>query len=272
MESPLRLLLNDLIVRVKYSNGRCITEFKQRQRVSKKQLQSLAGKLNWASAVVHGGRVFLRRIINSFTCLRQDWHKIRVQGELLADITWWQDFIASFNGKSLILDKIPVTSVITDACRSGGGGFHDLDWFYVNWEQDFPGCSSFHINELEAFSVILAAKRWSSSWENKRVIVLCDNMATVACINKCIQGTRDLKELDDLVLHFRGINSSQYSGHSFRRGGASFALECGLPGEVIQAHGDWRSDAYKAYLDPSLSYRHQVMHAFATAFTSSSLK
>ncbi|CAC5365146.1 unnamed protein product [Mytilus coruscus] len=142
-------------------------------------------KLNWASAVVHGGRVFLRRIINSFTCLRQDWHKIRVQGELLADITWWQDFIASFNGKSLILDKIPVTSVITDACRSGGGGFHDLDWFYVNWEQDFPGCSSFHINELEAFSVILAAKRWSSSWENKRVIVLCDNMATVACINKC---------------------------------------------------------------------------------------
>ncbi|CAC5418431.1 TTN [Mytilus coruscus] len=68
---------------------------------------------------------------------------------------------------------------------SGGGGFHDLDWFYVNWEQDFPGCSSFHINELEAFSVILAAKRWSSSWENKRVIVLCDNMATVAFINKC---------------------------------------------------------------------------------------
>ena len=60
-----------------------------------------------------------------------------------------------------------------------------------------------------------------------------------------------------------GIDSHNYSGHSFRRGGASFALECGVPGELIQAQGDWKSDAYKAYLDPSLQYRKQVMQKFA---------
>ena len=41
-----------------------------------------------------------------------------------------------------------------------------------------------------------------------------------------------------------GINNTLYSGHSFRWGGrgASFALECGVPSELIRSHGDWKSD------------------------------
>ena len=46
-----------------------------------------------------------------------------------------------------------------------------------------------------------------------------------------------------------GRDSATYSSHSFRRGGASWALECGVPGEVVQALGDWKSDCYKRYLD-----------------------
>ncbi|VDI58032.1 Hypothetical predicted protein [Mytilus galloprovincialis] len=49
-----------------------LASFQQRKHVSKKQLQSLAGKLNWASSVVHGGRVFLRRIIDSIMQLKHD--------------------------------------------------------------------------------------------------------------------------------------------------------------------------------------------------------
>ena len=62
-----------------------------------------------------------------------------------------------------------------------------------------------------------------------------------------------------------GIDPTQYSGHSFRRGGASFAFQCEVPGELIQAQGDWKSDTYKRYLDPSFSYRQQVMKSFAEA-------
>uniref|UniRef100_A0A8W8LGR2 Uncharacterized protein n=2 Tax=Magallana TaxID=2171616 RepID=A0A8W8LGR2_MAGGI len=40
--------------------------------------------------------------------------------------------------------------------------------------------------------------------------------------------------------------------------GASFALECGLPPDLIKSQGDWKSDAYQSYLDPSLSFRVQV--------------
>ena len=45
-----------------------------------------------------------------------------------------------------------------------------------------------------------------------------------------------------------GYDSSQYSGHSFRRGGATFALNCGVPGHDIKLQGDWLSNAYERYL------------------------
>ena len=43
-----------------------------------------------------------------------------------------------------------------------------------------------------------------------------------------------------------------YSTHSLRRGGATWAFQCGVSGELIQKFGGWKSDAYKGYLDVSL--------------------
>lgn len=45
------------------------------------------------------------------------------------------------------------------------------------------------------------------------------------------------------------LAGQEYSSHSFRRGGATHALSCGIPGEVIKILGDWRSSAYMSYLD-----------------------
>lgn len=169
-----------------------LAEFSKRKRASKKQLQSIAGKLNWASAVVHGGRVFLRRIIDAITPLKHDWHKAILHGEIWHDIEWWKKFLETFNGKSLILGKIPLSSVYTDACKQGGGGFFGCDWFYTNWENDFPVVKNLHINELEALAVVLAAQRWGKDWENKRVVIFSDNMTTVACLNKCTSRSKIL--------------------------------------------------------------------------------
>ena len=46
-----------------------------------------------------------------------------------------------------------------------------------------------------------------------------------------------------------GFDTAAYSGHSFRRGGASWAFDSGLPGELVQVLGDWKSDSYKLYLE-----------------------
>ena len=57
------------------------------------------------------------------------------------------------------------------------------------------------------------------------------------------------------LLSTLGASPASYSGHSFRRGGASFALECGLPIELIEAQVDWVSNAYELYASPSLPMR-----------------
>ena len=59
-------------------------------------------------------------------------------------------------------------------------------------------------------------------------------------------------------LNKAGYHAESFSGHSFRRGGASFAFASGVPGELIKAHGDWASDAYLTYIDLSLFSRWQV--------------
>lgn len=60
------------------------------------------------------------------------------------------------------------------------------------------------------------------------------------------------------ALTYLGYPANKYSGHSFRRGGASLALQCGLPVDLIKIQGDWNSNAYERYLEPSFGLRQKV--------------
>ena len=59
-----------------------------------------------------------------------------------------------------------------------------------------------------------------------------------------------------------GLCDKSYSAHSLRRGGASWAFRIGLPAEVIQMMGDWRSDAYKLYFETSREQKSHYMNIF----------
>ena len=65
------------------------------------------------------------------------------------------------------------------------------------------------------------------------------------------------------VLTRCGLPASRYSGHSYRRGGASFAASCGVPIELIKAQGDWRSNAVEHYLPSALHRRQQLIHTIS---------
>lgn len=49
-----------------------------------------------------------------------------------------------------------------------------------------------------------------------------------------------------------GLDPANYSGHSFRRGGATTMARAGIPPEIIQIQRRWRSDAYKLYVQLGL--------------------
>ena len=71
-----------------------VNTFASRKRASKRQLQQLAGKLNWACHVVHGGRTFLRHLIDCNNALSSNSAKYLLTPEFRKDIFWWQKFFA----------------------------------------------------------------------------------------------------------------------------------------------------------------------------------
>ena len=52
-----------------------------------------------------------------------------------------------------------------------------------------------------------------------------------------------------------GFPASQFSGHSFRRGGASYLHACGGSALMVQAAGDWSSSCFTRYIFLSLDQR-----------------
>ena len=63
--------------------------------------------------------------------------------------------------------------------------------------------------------------------------------------------TQRLKKL----LTKAGYTAASYSGHSFRRGGASFLHACGGTALMVQASGDWTSSCFTRYLFLSTEQR-----------------
>ena len=64
-----------------------------------------------------------------------------------------------------------------------------------------------------------------------------------------------------------GYNASLYSGHSFRRGGATFLHSCGGTAIMVQACGDWASQCFTRYLHLSFSERLKSQMLIASHIT-----
>ena len=103
--------------------------------------------------------------------------------------------MATFNGRSTVLDKQPLFGVFTDTCDDAGGGgggggeggSFGFNWFYFNWNQ----VSSLHINEKEILAVVLAAQRWAKVWENK-YIILVPQLSVTALSRRVMWNALDL--------------------------------------------------------------------------------
>ena len=159
-------------------------QFSKRKRASRKQLQSLAGKLSWACQAIKGGRSFLRRILDMLAQLKHATHKVLLSKDFRLDLQWWQDFLAIFNGTMPIRNQKPIVDVQVDACNSASGIYFRGDWQYLPFKYDYPSATSWHINHKELLSVLFAARRWGHLWANSRVIIHTDSQVAKAILNK----------------------------------------------------------------------------------------
>lgn len=65
------------------------------------------------------------------------------------------------------------------------------------------------------------------------------------------------------VLSQCGYNKHNFSSHSFRRGGCSFAWQSGMPEFLIKTIGDWKSDVYKNYCHIDFQSRAKACQVFS---------
>ena len=182
-----------------------LQNFSSKVRASKKQLQSLAGLLNWACQAVRGGRFFLRRVLDTIAKLHIANHKAKLSVDFHKDIKWWLKYLQAFNGV-VYYRHVDHAVVHTDACNIGGGAFFNGDWRYFHWKGDLRVSSNIHINYKEVLAVVLAAKYWHRDWANHNITVITDSTVAKAIINrgtcksKLIMGS--LRELFWLMENF----------------------------------------------------------------------
>lgn len=166
----------------KTSEIKCLlNKFIIAKKVTKRQIQSLAGKLNFITQCVYGGRFHMRRLYDRANKLKSSCHRTLVTQDMKKDVLWWLEFLDVFNGTMPMVDTRPGTSISIDACKIAAGGHFGGQVVYTSWPKQ---TATLPINYLEVLALEPAIAQWAGHFRNKKVFVHCDNQAACAIINK----------------------------------------------------------------------------------------
>lgn len=109
----------------------------QKDRCTKRELLSIAGQLQHAATVVWSGRVFIRRLFDLSTTVKKPNHHIRLNKGARSDLAWWNEFLVTWNGISLLAvmgEQEPTVVLTSDASSSWGcGAYWGSKWFQLPW-------------------------------------------------------------------------------------------------------------------------------------------
>ena len=83
-----------------------VDQWQEKRFCTKKELQSLVGKLQHASKVVRSGRTFLRRMFELLKGTAKKQHFIRLNTQFHSDLMWWRVFLRSWNGVSMLASPL----------------------------------------------------------------------------------------------------------------------------------------------------------------------
>ncbi len=160
-----------------------ITLWFHRSHASRRQLQSLLGRLIHISGAVLPGRRFVARLID-LTKSRS--YPIALDAAFYLDIQWWHTFMTDYNGVSLIQDSKysePDTVLQTDSCRNGMGAFTSAGFYLHSEFPDFIADRNLHISALELLCIVVACRLWGHMFSRRRLVVRCDNEAVCMAVN-----------------------------------------------------------------------------------------
>ena len=146
-------------------------------RLSKRDRQSLLGKLLYISRCVKNLRAFLNRMLQTLRDHRDVDFIYPTEG-FYRDLLWFLKFLQSSNGV-IRFCKDPVAYVVeVDATLSHIGGAWG-SWVYAT-EIPFVDLP---ITQCEMYNIVVALKLWGHEWRDKVVNVKRDNESAVTVCN-----------------------------------------------------------------------------------------
>ena len=170
----------------------CQMWFRKRSS-TKRELESLVGKLSHASSVVPPGKTFMRRMFELLAVARRAEHHIRLGAPFRSDLCWWATFLGAWNGVAMLPMQSqgwPAHEFWTDASGSfscGAAYPTAKQWIQLQWpgscrEGEMP-LREESIMLKELLPVVLGLAVWGQRWHRAAVTVHCDNLGAVSVIN-----------------------------------------------------------------------------------------
>lgn len=168
-----------------------IQGFLSRRSITQVELLKLLGHLNFASRVIPVGRPFVAYLLSLAYSVTELYHHVYLDRDCKAELRMWHDFLRSWNGVSIFLEAIASPAkgmdLWTDSSGTiGFGGYHRGEWFQGRWPSGIWNStdSTMSMAYLELFPIVVASVLWGRGWTGKRILMHCDNQATVAIIRK----------------------------------------------------------------------------------------
>ena len=156
-----------------------------KQTISKKQLQSIIGKLQYIAHCVRPGRIFISRLLQLLREFKSSQKRIKFTSDYKKDLKWWYTFLKEYNGISMIPHlqwSKPDVVLETDACLTGCGAISQGECFHTTFPK-FILNHVHNINTLELLTITIACKIWGTQFRGKRILVYCDNNTSVQVLN-----------------------------------------------------------------------------------------
>ena len=183
-----------------------------RKSATRKELESVVGKLAHASRVVKPRKTFLRHLFELLSVARKAHHHVWLGAVARSNLLWWCIFKEQWNGVSMI--HHPLVSPVriwTDASGSFGCGAlcPALScWFQLPWRgtkicRIMDGdCSIIwgdrSIPWMELLPIVLACAVWGPVFKGRPITVHCDNTGAVALV-RVQQGTANYASVAMLI-------------------------------------------------------------------------
>ena len=173
---------------------------KANKKVTVLQVQKLAGLLNFLCRCIVPGRAFMARfyaMITSGTGIKlQQHHHVKIKEDNRLDLLVWKYFLSNqevfcrpfFDFKIWSAEQICMYSDASG--KIGFGAFNNRSWSWGQWEPDFLKREP-SIEYLELFAVTVAVMNWLHRYQNRRIMLFCDNISVVHMLNKASSKCRN---------------------------------------------------------------------------------